>query len=135
MESVFMAMESSILSDVLDDFTQNISQNNSFSIELWLQSKVKPIRHLNHLHSAFFHDARILSFYDVNKEIEQLTFTQSKTNLIIRSKLFDSKSNKSYKKIVLNSSLTFGKTQLITVSTDVKGTVIYLDGRLVNFLS
>lgn len=119
--------------DPLNVFTQNLSQNNNpISIELWLQSKVKPIRHLNHFYSVRWHHARILSLY-TDKKSEDLTIGQWKSNLIVRSRLTNSKKKTDYKEISIENALPFGRMRLITITSEAKGTAIYQNGKLAKF--
>ncbi|MCP4990673.1 MAG: hypothetical protein GY928_32910 [Colwellia sp.] len=113
--------------DVFSSVTQNLSQSgNSLSIELWLQSRVKPMKHLNHWHIARWHYAQILSLY-TNGNSREFEIAQRKSDLVICSR------SSNEKIITLQNAISFDKIQFITITSGTDGTTIYLDGKLVKF--
>ena len=115
-------------SDPLIFSSENPCLGNSISIELWLQSKVKPARHLNHFNKTRWHYAQILSLY--NNKLEELSIGEQKSRLIIRNRPGNKKNVKHYKEISVDNALPFAITRLITIISNEIGTHIYIDGKL-----
>lgn len=117
----------------LNDSGPSLFTGKSTSIEIWLQSKVEPVKHINHWYAARWHYADILSFYNNDKKSKDIALGQWKSHLIIRSRNISSENHKDYKEIGLHNALPIGKIRFITITSDEKGTTIYLDGRLSKF--
>jgi hypothetical protein len=93
---------------------QNLFQNNSISIELWLQPKTEPNKYT----------PQIFSFYD-GRGVDFIILRQWKSELeIIRSQ---------YKRIWLGNALPSGIPRFITITSEKEGTAIYINGKPVRY--
>jgi hypothetical protein len=93
--------------------------NKSIALELWLQSDVEPDSYL----------PRILSLYD-GKESEDFFVGQWKSHLILRGKVLSAKSGRVYREVGVRNALAKGQSRFIAITSDEKGTSIYVDGKL-----
>ena len=93
---------------------QNIFPNNSITIELWLQPKTEPNKYTS----------QIFTFYD-GKGVDLLILRQWKSELeIIRSR---------HKSIGLGNALPSGTPRFITITSEKRGTVLYIDGKRIKY--
>jgi len=109
--------------DLSNSSSKDLFDTDAISIEILLQPEPESIQHTRHRHYA-----HILTFYH-NKNSD-LTIGQWKSNLNIRSGPADPTSHKLYKEIGLGNALATDKQRLITITSDRKGTSIYLDDKL-----
>ena len=93
--------------------------NKSITLELWLQPDSEPHPYLPH----------ILSLYD-GKESEEFFVGQWKSHLILRTKVLSPKSGQAYREVGVRNALPKGQSRFIAITSDGKGTCIYVDGRL-----
>lgn len=97
---------------------ESIFQNNSITIEIFLQPEKEPDKNL----------PRIISLYD-GKKAELLTLSQWKTTLIIiKNEDTNLRDNKT-PKIGFKNALLKGEVQFITITSQPEGTDIYLKGK------
>jgi hypothetical protein len=102
---------------------QNLFQNNSISIELWLQPKTEPDKYT----------PQIFSFYD-SKGVDFIILRQWKSHLeIIHSQLIGTDNIARSKRIGLGNALPSGIPEFITISSDKEGTAIYINGKLAKY--
>jgi len=99
---------------------QDFFQNNSITIEVWLQPKKVPDRHFTY----------IASLYD-GKDTEYLTIGQWNNNLLIfTNRNIKTMNIESTPKIGLGNALPNGEIEFITLTSDSVGTIIYINGNL-----
>ncbi len=103
--------------DKLDISKQNVLQNSSVSIDIWLQPKRDIYRYIPH----------IISFYN-EKNSDNLMIGQWKSNLIIRSGDIYSNNRNDFQEIVKGDALQKNKARFITITSNKKGTSIYING-------
>lgn len=107
-------------SNIFNDRREPTFRNDEITIEVWLESRIKPVNYL----------AWILSLVD-RKGNEYFTLAQWSTNFyIVRERITDPTLPDSSKKLVLRKLLSAGKRRFITVSSSRNGTAVYIDGTL-----
>lgn len=102
----------------------SLSSKRAVSIEIWLNSSVEP---------ACAH-ARIASFCDDAKS-ETLYVGQWGSGLLVRWQVSPPSGERSYRKIGVTGALPVGQTRFLTITSDEKGSAIYLEGNLVERFS
>lgn len=109
-----------IFSDPADKDSQRLLFNGGpITLEIWLQSEIEPNSYL----------PCILSLYDGN-ESEEFFLGQWKSSLILRTKVLDRKSKRPFREVGVGNALPKGQSRFIAITSDEKGTCIYVDGRL-----
>jgi VanZ family protein len=107
-------------SNIFNDRREPFFRNDEITIEVWLESRIKPMGYL----------AWILSLVDGTGN-EYLTLAQWNTNLyIVRERITDPTLSDSTKKLGMRKLLSAGKRRFITVSSSKNGTAVYIDGTL-----
>jgi hypothetical protein len=98
-------------------------QNGEISIEIWLEPNTDANWHEERNH---WHYAQILSLYNVERESEVFVVGQWRSSLNLRSRFTDSNN---YKQIGLGKVLAMGRAPFITITSDLNGTSIFIDGK------
>lgn len=99
---------------------QLVSKKGSISIEIWLRPDAEPTPSI----------ARIVGFYHELKN-ETLFVGQWKSGLVVRGLVVGPDNRRQRKEIGKAGVLLAGKTRFVTVTSDQKGSAIYLEGKLV----
>lgn len=90
----------------------------SITVEFWVEPEVEPYNHLGH----------ILQFYD-GQTTSPLVIAQWKSGLVLRSRLEEPKSSKTFWEMGVREALTAGQRHFITItSSPEEGTTMYVDG-------
>lgn len=97
-------------------------QNGSISIEMWLEPDTDANWHGDH-----WHYAQILSIYDIERGSEALTIGQWITSIELRSAF---SGPDKYRKRALDNVLEKDSASFITITSDTKGSRIFIDGEL-----
>ena len=108
----------SSLASTLSPQSSLLSPAPSFSIELWLEPDTEP-NSLPH----------IFSLYD-GQATEPLFIGQWKSSLVLRTRMPDPKRSRPYREIGLRNALVKGQERFIAITSDEKGTSIYVNGRM-----
>ncbi len=90
----------------------------AISIELWVEPEVEPYNHLGH----------ILQFYDA-QATSPLVIAQWKSGLVLRSRLEEPDSGKTFWEMGVREALTAGQRHFVSItSSPEEGTTMYVDG-------
>jgi hypothetical protein len=103
---------------ILPSIHPSNTPTKSFTIEIWLQPKMEPNSYL----------PRLFSFCDTQKN-ENFFTGQWKSELILRRRDLSSKKPETYKEIGVQDALPTGQVRFVTITSGIKGTSIYIDGR------
>ncbi len=97
----------------------DVFKNNSITLEIWLKTNIVSNYQLSY----------ILSFYD-GKIPESLIIGQWKSSLVVRIRKDTPHNPKVYREIGLENILAVGEKQFLTLTSDDRGTDIYVNGVL-----